>query len=205
MLQLHRLCYKSSSSALPLFPFAFISPTLERWPCGVFSACIIFEVGGRCVCVCLEKGASSESPIKSDIYWFSVLFKAFWYISADVFFNVRANSRKQLIFYSSSLLIPYFTYFLPLLSLGINLCLTHLLLYIWPCNCKDCNCTKTHPLCPLLLAVFESKLVRWELFSGCFFKVTKVTSPIWNFLVHWMMKCKNPPPETHFVLLRSYA
>lgn len=129
-----------------------------------------------CVCVCVKKGASLENPIKGDMYWFSVLFKAFWNISADVSFNVRANGRKQTNLLLSSPL-PHFTYFLSSLSLRINLCLTRLLLSISPRNCKNQNCPKIHSLCPLLLAVIKSKLVHREPFCVCFISGYKSNTP----------------------------
>lgn len=71
-----------------------------------------------CVCVCVHVRGSKyslENPIKGDMYWFAVLFKAFWDISTDVSFSVRASGRKQtnlpLLLPSSFSLFPLFYLF----------------------------------------------------------------------------------------------
>lgn len=81
-----------------------------------------------CACVCFFFGVcvhvrgskySSENPIKEDMYRFAVLFKAFWDISTDISFNVRASGRKQ-----TNLLLPL-PFFLPLFSLLVFFPLCH--------------------------------------------------------------------------------
>lgn len=86
-----------------------------------------------CACVCAHtRGSkySSENPIKGDMYWFAVLFKAFWDISTDISFNVRANGRKQ-----TNLLLPSFLPLFPLFYLFSSLSVTlhQSLSYTAPC------------------------------------------------------------------------
>lgn len=123
---MRRQCHNYSSSELFLFfhlPFIFLP--CERWPYGILfmRLCLLGFASFACMCVCPHmKGSkySSENPIKGDMYWFAVLFKAFWDISMDISFNVRANGRKQ-----TNLLLPFFLSRFPLFhlfwSLSVNL------------------------------------------------------------------------------------
>lgn len=81
-------------------------------------------VRGWCVCVCLHMNRSkysSENPIKGDMYCFAVLFKAFWDISTDISFNVRASGRKQT---NLLLLLPFLPSLLSLFYLFSSLSVT---------------------------------------------------------------------------------
>lgn len=130
--------------------------------CFYFSICLLsfcHVSGGHmaycwCVCACLAlpvlcvcphmKGCkySSENPIKGDMCWFAVLFKAFWDISMDISFNVRAKAENKLIcFYPpSSLAAPSFTCFGPSLSLYIRLRPARVLLSVSPLFSSRCFC-----------------------------------------------------------------
>lgn len=82
----------------------------------VYCRCVCASLG-RLVCVCVHvRGSkySSENPIKEDMYRFAVLFKAFWDISTDISFNVRASGRKQT---NLLLLLPFFLPLFPLFLL----------------------------------------------------------------------------------------
>lgn len=65
---------------------------------------------------------SSENPIKGDMYWFAVLFKAFWDISTDISFNVSANGRKQtnLLLFSPTFSLFLFESLLSSLSVALH-------------------------------------------------------------------------------------
>lgn len=78
----------------------------------------VYVLGWLCWCACVHVRGSKyslENPIKGDMYWFAVLFKAFWDISTDVSFSVRASGRKQtnlpLLLPSSFSLFPLFYLF----------------------------------------------------------------------------------------------
>lgn len=124
--------------------------------CLCVCACLALPV--LCVCMCAHmKGCkySSENPIKGDMYWFAVLFKAFWDISMDISFNVRPNGRKQ-----TNLLLPSFLSLFPLfhlfssLSVTLHQSLSCVLLSVSSlfssrCVCKMQHCPKNHSsFCP---------------------------------------------------------
>lgn len=104
---MHRLCYNSSSTRCLCFPFAFISPTLERWPCGVLSACMWFlKVGSVCVRVCGEGGQAQKIPLKQ----ICIGFQCYSRLSGtlvQMYLSMSAQTvENKLIFYSPSPLIP---------------------------------------------------------------------------------------------------
>lgn len=115
---MRRQYYNYSSSELFLFfhlPFIFPPGGGHMVYCFCVCACL-----GVLVCVCTWEGASTaQNPIKGDMYWFAVLFKAFWDISTNISFNVRASSRKQT---NLLLLLPSFFSLLPLLLVIFPLC-----------------------------------------------------------------------------------
>merc|ERR1712035_100335 len=89
---------------------------------GVLLLCMCVCV---CVCVCVHVRGSKyslENPIKGDMYWFAVLFKAFWDISTDISFNVRASGRKQtnLLLLPPSFLSSLFSLFFLFSSLSVT-------------------------------------------------------------------------------------
>lgn len=133
--QMRRQCYNYSSSELFLFVhLPFIFAPCKRRPYGTSFMCVcLLGFAGLCACVCAHtRGSkySSENPIKGDMYWFAVLFKAFWDISTDISFNVRANGRKQ-----TNLLLPSFLPLFPLFYLFSSLSVTlhQSLSYTAPC------------------------------------------------------------------------
>lgn len=117
---MRRQYYNYSSCELFLFfPFAFYLFAKQR-PYGVLFMCAWLV----CVCVFLHMNRnkySSENPIKGDMYCFAVLFKAFWDISTDISFNVRASGRKQT---NLLLLLPFLPSLLSLFYLFSSLSVT---------------------------------------------------------------------------------
>lgn len=111
--QIGRQYYNYFSSELFLFfhlPFIFLP--CKRQPYGIsvmFMSLLV--LAGVCVHI-RESQYSSENPIKGDMYWFAALFKAFWDISTDISFSVRANGKKQ-----TNLLLTSFLSFFPLFYL----------------------------------------------------------------------------------------
>lgn len=81
----------------------------------VYCLCVFMLFSAHPICVHVRaSGCSSENPIKRDMYWFAVLFKAFWDISSDISFNVRASNSNKLICLSFSPLSSLFLLLLPL-------------------------------------------------------------------------------------------
>ena len=113
--QMRRQYYNYSSSELFLFfHLPFIFP-----PGGDHMACCLCLCAWLAVlvCVCVHVRGSKyslENPIKGDMYWFAMLFKAFWDISTDVSFSVRASGRKQT---NLPLLLPFSFSLFPLFYL----------------------------------------------------------------------------------------
>lgn len=104
--QMRRQCYNYSSSGLFLFfHLPFISQPCKRRPYAVsFVRTHSRGFASLRACVYMRWSKhSSENPIMGDMYWSAVLFKAFWDISRDISFNVKANGRKQ-----TNLLLPSF-------------------------------------------------------------------------------------------------
>lgn len=112
---MRRQYYNYSSSELFLFfHLPFIFP-----PGGDHMACCLCLCAWLAVlvCVCVHVRGSKyslENPIKGDMYWFAMLFKAFWDISTDVSFSVRASGRKQT---NLPLLLPFSFSLFPLFYL----------------------------------------------------------------------------------------
>lgn len=105
--QMRRQWYNYSSSKLFLY-----------FPLPLIISCKWLPYGISLMCMCVHmRGSknSSENPIKGDIYWFAVLVKAFWDISTDISFNVRANGKKQ------TNLLVHFLFLFPLFYLFSSL------------------------------------------------------------------------------------
>lgn len=139
---------------------------------------------------------SSKNPIKGDMYWFAVLFKAFWDISTDISFNVSANGRKQtnlLPFSPHFLSFPFWKFaFIPLCcSTSI---LSFFFLFLFPSSL--CCCKVLHFLSNSLLSVLliprKLVLISYQC-TGGFFPFWSWT---WFIIVYFLPLYMQNPKKT---------
>lgn len=181
--QMKRQYYNYSLSELFLFfHLPFIFPLGGgHMVCGL----CVWACLGVLVCVCVyvrtwEGERKAQNPINGDMYWFAVLFKAFWDISTDVSFNVRASGRKQtnlLLLLPSFLPLFYLFYLFPSLSVTLHQSLAHMpLLCISSLFSSLCYYKMQHfpssfflsffSLCLLLFTLWEPELMRSFFWGG---------------------------------------
>lgn len=120
---------------------------------------------------------SLKNPIKGDMYWFAVLFKAFWDISTDISFNVSANGRKQtnLLPFPPTFSLFLFESLLSSLCVALHPFLASFLNFFFPSSL--CCCKVLHFLSNSLLSVLliPRKLVLKS------YQCTGVFFPFWSW------------------------
>lgn len=164
--------------------------------------CIVYVYALVWVCwrVCVHVRGSKyslENPIKGDMYWFAVLFKAFWDISTDISFNVRASCRKQtnllLLLPSFLLSSPSFTCFLSSVTLHQSLSYTPPTLYFFPLFIAMLlqDATLSFVLLSVLLLSFGTMKVWIDKLLGVFFWSWTRVSDVLNVMLSISELCEN--------------